>query len=358
MDTGEVFLSCNNLTLEQYRTIVLSRALTGTGGCAVSIAVLVIILLTTKRKVWENLTKRVYLANIFYTLIALFHCGNSSSELLTPSFPGISMVRGHGLYLAILWYTSDCSLFSFQVTLPVYQAVKKRKDGFKKANFKLGEVFLYLILFLCPFLNSWEPFLPQLPSYGNYGPLCWFRLELTDNCTYNTLNEHFLPAIPFAVACFGYSVLTFTVSLTLCGIYCRFHMTTIGGRIVRVIPTVVILIILPLVVMVMFIVSAAHSNGFGSFPAWLTNVTLTTAATIGMLMAVGIYVHLPTNLCEQCGRASHLSTGQSELQPVHPPEHSNSTETRFSNPHSTVTTETTPLITHASKKWAITILMI
>ena len=44
-----------------------------------------------------------------------------------------------------------------------------------------------------------------------------------------------------------------------------------------------------------------------------------------------------------------LSTGQSELQPLHLPEHSNSTETRFSNPHSTVTTETTSLITHAPK---------
>ena len=69
MDAGEVFLSCNNLTLEQYRTIVLSRALTGAGGCVVSIAVLVVVLLTTKRKAWENLTKRIYLANILYTFI-------------------------------------------------------------------------------------------------------------------------------------------------------------------------------------------------------------------------------------------------------------------------------------------------
>ena len=39
--------------------------------------------------------------------------------------------------------------------------------------------------------------------------------------------------------------------------------------IIWVIPTVVVLIVLPSVVMVMFIVSAAHSNGFGSFPARL-----------------------------------------------------------------------------------------
>jgi len=69
MSAGEVFLSCNNLTLEQYRIIVLSRALTGAGGCVISIAVLIIILLATKRKAWENLTKRVYLAIIIYNFL-------------------------------------------------------------------------------------------------------------------------------------------------------------------------------------------------------------------------------------------------------------------------------------------------
>ena len=66
-------------------------------------------------------------------------------------------------------------------------------------------------------------------------------------------------------------------------------------------------------------------------------------------MAVGMYVHFPTHVCEQCRRCPYLSTGQSELQPLHLPEHSNSTETRYSSPHSTVTTENTPLITHAHK---------
>ena len=148
-------------------------------------------------------------------------------------------------------------------------------------------------------------------------------------------------------------MLTSTISLSLCGMYCKFHMTTVGGRIIRVIPTIVILIILPLVVMVMLIVSAARSNGFGSFSVWVTDVTVITAATIGILMAVGIYVHLPTHLCEQCWGASYLSTGQNEHQPIHPPEHKNPTETTFSNLHSTVTTETTPLITYP-QKWAIT----
>ena len=55
------------------------------------------------------------------------------------------------------------------------------------------------------------------------------------------------------------------------------NLVMIGGRTVRVIPTPVVLVIL------------------------LTNVTVITAAAIGMLMAVGMYVLCPTHLCEQCG---------------------------------------------------------
>ena len=144
-------------------------------------------------------------------------------------------------------------------------------------------------------------------------------------------------------------MLTFTILLTLCGMYCKFRTTAIGSRIIRVIPTAVILIIIPLVVMAMFIVSAGPSGGFGSLSAWLTNTTVITAVNVLMIVAVGIYVHFPANLFEQC-RCPYLSTKQSKQQnELHPPELNNSTKTRFSNPHSTITTETTPLITHASK---------
>ena len=348
MDAGEVFLSCNNLTLEQYRIIILSRALTGAGGCAVSIAVLVIILLTTKRKAWENLTKRIYLANVLYTLlysiVAIAAVNYSRPPSQESTWCGImGFILHYSGTLVVVHYLALILTVAFQVILSVCQAVRKRSDSFRKAKLKLREIFLYLILFLCPLLNSWEPFLPQLPSYGNYGPLCWFRLELTDNCTYNTLNGRFLQAIPFAVVCFGYSVLTFTMLLILCGMYCKFRTTTIGGRIVSVIPTVIILIILPIVVMVKFIVSAVPTNAPGSFSAWLSNVTVTSVVTIGALTAAGIYVYLPTHLCEQCRRAPHLSTGQNEQnghQLVHPPVHNkSSSQTSVSNLHATVTTD-------------------
>ena len=383
MGAGEIFLSCNNLTLEQYRTIVLSRALTGAGGCAVSIAVLVIILLTTKRKAWENLTKRIYLANILYTLLysiasiaAVNYSHPPSQESTWCEVMGF--ILHYSGTLVVVHYLALVLTVAFQVILSVCQAVRKRSDSFRKAKLKLGELFLFLILFLCPLLNSWEPFLPQLPSYGNYGPLCWFRLELTDNCTYNTLNERYLQAIPFAVVCFGYFVLTFTVLLILCGMYCKFRTTTIGGRIVRVIPTAVFLVILPIVMMVEFVKSAVHSNGFGSFSVWLTYMTATLASTIVMLMAVGAYVHFPTCGCEQCRRCPYLPTRKSELQPVlldpnnnprmkkytnlHPPvitettprplkvnHHNNPSNTKYSVAHSPVTTESAPMIVHPPK---------
>ena len=352
MNAGEVFLSCNNLSLEQYRTIVLSRALTGAGGCAVSIVVLVIVLLTTKRKAWENLTKRIYLATVLYTLlysimgIAAVNYSHPPSQESTWC-EAMGFILHYSGTLVVVHYCALAITKMFQATLPVYQAARKRADSFRKANFKWVEVFLYLILLLCPLLNSWEPFLLQLPSYGNYGPLCWFRLELTKNCTCNTVDQRFLQAIPFAVACFGYFVLTFTVLLTLCGMYCKFRMTAIGGRIIRVIPTVVVLVILPIVMMVWFIRSAVHSNNFGSFSAWLRSAVVVRAASLVMLIAVGMYIHFPTHLCEQCRISPYLSKGENELQTFS--QHKNSTETRFSNPHSTVTTETTPLITHALK---------
>ena len=147
MDASELFLSCNNLTLEQYRTIVLSRALTGAGGCVISIAVLVILLLTTKRKAWENLTKRVYLAIILYTLlysivaIAAVNYSHPPSQESTWC-EAMGFILQYSGTLVIVHYLALAITIMFQVILPVYQAARKRADSLKKTNFKWLEVFL------------------------------------------------------------------------------------------------------------------------------------------------------------------------------------------------------------------------
>ena len=138
-------------------------------------------------------------------------------------------------------------------------------------------------------------------------------------------------------------MLTFIVLLMLCSMYCKFRTTTVGGRIVRVIPKAVVLVILPIVMMVRFVKSAVHPIDFGSFSVWLTYMTATLASTIVMLMAVGIYVHFPTCVCEQCRRCPYLPTGQSELQPVLLVPNNTPRMKKYTNLHSTVITETAPL---------------
>ena len=44
MGAEEIFLSCSNLTLGQYKILILSRGLTGAAGCIAALAILVIII--------------------------------------------------------------------------------------------------------------------------------------------------------------------------------------------------------------------------------------------------------------------------------------------------------------------------
>ena len=361
MDAGEVFLSCNNLTLGQYRAVALARGLTGAAGCVVSLGVLGIVVLiqVTKKQAWENLPKRVYLAIVLYTLLCSIVVIAAVNYSHPPSqesacCEALGFLLHYSGTLLIVHYCVLAFTLVFQVTVPVYlEAVRKKKHinihGPKKAKL-WREVLLFLILFLCPLLNTWEPFLPQLPSYGNYGPLCWFRLELTDNCTTNKADELFLIAIPFAVVCFGSSMLTFTISLALCRIYCKFRAKTIGSRIITVIPMIALVTVIAFMMMLWYIMSAISSKShIGSFSTWLRSVIVAPAGTIAMLVVVGVYVQFPTHLCcLRCNRALHRVGEQNEHQVIRPPQAANHntqcSQTMYTNPHSPVTTETIPLI--------------
>ena len=310
-----IFLSCSNLTLGQYRRLVLARALTGAAGCVVSIAVLVIILLATRKKAWENLSKRVYIAIIFYNMLYSAVAIAAVNYSRPPSHES-AWCRAMGFLLhytgtlAVVHYGALAFAITFQVTLPVYQIVMKKSGAVIPWKAKLWEVILFLVLFLCPLLITWEPFLPQLSPYGNYGPLCWFSLELTDNCSTNMSDETFLQAVPYAVLCLAYLVTTIISLITLSGLYCKFRTTTVGSRIIRVIPTVVLLTVIALVMTACFTVLAVPSISHGeiqSFSAWLVNVSVTLGPASGVLVAVGVYVHFPAHLCR---RSSHLGTKQ------------------------------------------------
>ena len=361
MDAEEVFLSCSNMTLGQYRAVVLTRGLMGAAGCVISFGILGIVVLihVTKKQAWENFPKRVYLAIVLYTLLYSIVATAAVNYSHPPSqesawCEALGFLLHYSGTLVIVHYCALAFTLVFQVTVPVYlEAVRKKKiHGPKKAKL-WWEVLLFLILFLCPLLNTWEPFLPQLPSYGNYGPLCWFRLELTDNCTANKSDELFLITIPFAVLCFGCSVMTFTVSLALCRMYCKFRTKTIGSRIITVIPTIALVTVITFMMMLWYILSAIHSKShIGSFSTWLGSVIAALAGAIATLVVVGVFVHFPTHLCcLRCNRALHREGEQNEQQVIRPPQVANHntrcSQTTYTNPHSpvtTVTAETIPLI--------------
>ena len=356
MNAEEVFLNCSNLTLGQYRAVVIARGLTGAAGCVVSLGILVIVLLIAKKKeksLETSLTERIYLATILCTLlysaVAIAAVNYSHPPSQESAWCGVlGFLLQYSGTLVVVHY---CAV-AFAITLPIVRAVYKpardRSDSVAPRKAIPREVFLYLILFLCPILNSWEPFLPQLPLYGNYGPLCWFRLELTENCTANTLDVRFLQAVPFAVLSFAYCV-TFTISLfALCGRYFQSCTTKPGCIICRFFPILVVLTVITFVLTAWFIVSAVPSKSLSdirSFSTWLENVTATLAATIGVLVAVGVYIHFPTHLCEHCWSAGFqlARRQQPENTPLvrHSVGHSINEPTfttNFSPAHSTVTT--------------------
>ena len=312
MDSQDLFLSCYNMTLGQYRALTLARALTGAAGCIVSLTVLGIIVLTTRRKAWENISKRLYFATIFYVLFYSIMAIAAVNYSHPPSqqsrwCEALAYLLHYSGTLVVVQYLACVIAVMLQVTVPVYQAVRKGNDRMcispRKA--KLGEALLFLILFHSPLLNTWEPFLPQFAPYGSYGPLCEFRLELTDNCTANSthnsaINALYLQHIPFAVMGFVGSVLTFMTLVTLCGMYCKFRMRTIGTRISRVIPLMAIMIFIVFVMAVYFtVLSVAYkrSHNINSFSAWLRDMTVTLAVAIGSLVIIGVYVHFPMKLC-------------------------------------------------------------
>ena len=138
---------------DQYETIVLSRALTGAGGCSVTLAILVIVLLATKRKAQENLTKRVYLVNIIYTTvyciiaIAAVHYSDPSSQE-SGWCEAMGFLLQYSGTLVVFHHGALATTIMFKVTITVYQTVLSRTCNVEQT--KLREAILFVILFYVP----------------------------------------------------------------------------------------------------------------------------------------------------------------------------------------------------------------
>ena len=328
------------MSLGQYRAVTLARGLTGGAGCLISLTILVIVLLVAKKKAWENLYKRIYLALIPYTF--LYSTASIAAVNYNRPPSGESKwceVRGFFLHhFGTLVFVHFCVLaiaVMLHITISLKLApCKAIKDKLSPICCWKTEALLFLILFLLPLPDTLAPFSPQLPSYGNFGPLCWFRLELTENCTVSTFDISFLHMVPFAIMCFGCCVLTFTISLTiLCGLYLKYHNEKgrTGRSIGRYLPTMVILTLLSFIMTGWYIVSAVTAKNFGnSFADWVREATVTLGATIVVLMATGIYIHFQAlfDLCKRAHQVRRVSAVnrrqalQTQVAPHNHPVHS------------------------------------
>jgi len=155
MDAEDVFLSCSNLTLGQYKVIVLTRGVVGAAGCVVSLAVLGIVLLTTKKKSWENLTKRIYLAIILYTFL-YFIVTIAAVNYSHPPSQESAWCETMGFllhYTGTLVVVQYCAL-AFAIMLQIVRFLRNSNNSIGPKKVKPGEVLLYLILFLCPMVTE------------------------------------------------------------------------------------------------------------------------------------------------------------------------------------------------------------
>ena len=156
-----------------------------------------------------------------------------------------------------------------------------------------------------------------------------------------------------------YIVITVLILVVLFCLCCKLHMRVIEGAI----PTLLILMIIEVVMMIWFILSAVPFENIGSsFCHWITNVTVTTVTVSIVGILVGVAIYFPTYLCACCWksfcqrirsrRSQCPATEQNEefeQQPAHLTEHGNATKSKDGISYSRVTTETSPLINHLTE---------
>ena len=321
-NTGELFLRCNNLTLDQYKLIALSRGLTGAVGFAVSLVVLVVILLAARRRAWETLSKRFFFVTILCTAAYCVVAATGVHYTRPPSqeaawCEAMGFVLHYTGSLVITSYMILVTALALQVFVPVFPALQTRMER-TFSNRKLWEVILFLGCFLFPILITVEPFIFPLDPYGNYGPLCWFRLEMDENCTYqhsDLLNkdEHLLWTLPFTVMSLLLCTLVFSITVILCFLYCKFRKTKTGSHIVKAIRQTVTLTIAAFVFVAWFTQFLFQNiEQSKTFSSWTENVTTTPITAIGILLLVALYVHFPLRLLYNCCKKSmpklHVNT--------------------------------------------------
>ena len=324
-NTGELFLRCNNLTLDKYKLITLSRGLTGAVGFAVSLVVLVVILLAARRRAWDTLPKRLFFVTILYTAA---YCAAAAAGVHYTRPPSqkskwceaMGFLVFYSGALVIVSYLVSLTALVWQVIVPVFPVLGTQLERTCRSR-KLWEVILCLGCFFFPVLVTVEPFVPafHLDPYGNYGPICWFHLKIDENCTYpnskslyNT--QRYLWTLPFTIMSSLLWILTLIIAVMLCFMYCNFNKTRTGANITKAIRQAVILTVATLVCVAWFIQFFLQSvKQSESFSSWIENVTITPVAVTLIVILVALYIHFPLQLLHNC--CKRIMPRRVELQP-------------------------------------------
>jgi len=312
--SGELFLRCNNLTLDKYKLLALSRGLTGAVGFTVSLLVLVVILIAARRKAWNTLSKRLFLMTILYTaaysvvVTAGVHYSHPPTNE-TAYCEAMAFLLHYSGSLVIVSYLFLALTLALQVVLPVFPALVARMER-TFSNKRLWEVILFLTCFLVPILSTVEPLLLPIDPYGKYGPLCWFRLEIDENCSHSNLlykNEQLLWTLPFGLMSFSLFTLGFFITIILCCIYRNFRKTRTGSGLKKAIRQTLTLTIPAFVCVAWFIAFLLQKNKQhkrSTFSTWTQNVTLTPIAVTGVMLLVALSIHFPLRLLYNCWKRS------------------------------------------------------
>ena len=310
---------------QHFGTILLCRAVISGAALIITLAVLMAILLAHRSKAWENLPKRVFLGVNLSTgsfflsaLVGLDYTHQYVRGRYRAVCQGLGYLLHYTGALVVVFYSALVTVHFFYTTLPVlytvlprYKLTYRLKVNLKKINLKMkrmGEVLLFLFLIACPaFLNTWEPFMSQVTSYGSYGPWCWFEQPLLANCSNHTewYNEDalYLVAIPYTGAIFTCFLFMVCMIILWCGFRFKFRYSAIASDITKVTLTLILLLFITVlgtalfVVSIVVIVNSKLTHERQSKSHWITDAVVNVIVAAALLVIAAFFEHFRVLLC-------------------------------------------------------------
>ena len=313
------------------QVVVTSRILAAGGCLLVSLTVLAAILVLHRRKAWETLSKRLFIAYVVFTAVSavvalggIDYSHTSLESSATNNSSGSCLELALALHftggLASMSYWSWALSFLVHVTLPVIESSPRPKlnqllaVGKKRGARIAIEVSIFAVIILVPVIvTSWEPLaLADTPDYGSNGLWCDYQHHSVFNCSekapyYNT-GTFYLSTLPYTSTAVFCWVLELLVVILLCGLRIKFKNTMIGKRILTSLPSVIFLlvgqsaILLLLVIFLTATVLAKYNQSPKSQFLWILHATLLILSNVITLLTVSLYLHFPLRKC--CNRVS------------------------------------------------------